>query len=70
MLDVVPFVPYAPGGPPPRTSPAPSPLRDDFARWLAEELGVPSFLYGPLPGGRTRTLPDIRRQAFGRRPTG
>ena len=30
----------------------------------ADELGVPSFLYGPLPGGRTRTLPDVRRHAF------
>ena len=38
-------------------------LRDEFARWLGAELGVPSFLYGPLPGGRTRTLPDIRRLA-------
>ena len=27
-------------------------------------MGVPSFLYGPLPGGRNRTLPDIRRGAF------
>ncbi len=27
-------------------------------------MGVPSFLYGPLPGGRTRTLPEIRRHAF------
>ena len=25
---------------------------------------MPSFLYGPLPGGRTRTLPDVRRHAF------
>jgi glutamate formiminotransferase len=64
VLDVVPFVPYEPG----RT--APSDLtdavsyRDDFARWLGDELGVPSFLYGPLPGGRTRDLPDIRRHAF------
>jgi glutamate formiminotransferase len=40
------------------------PLRDDFAHWLADALGVPSFLYGPLPGGRTRTLPEIRRRAF------
>jgi glutamate formiminotransferase len=39
-------------------------LRDDFARWLGATLGVPSFLYGPLAGGRTRTLPDIRRHAF------
>ena len=29
---------------------------------------MPSFLYGPLPGGRTRTLPEIRRLAFGPPP--
>ena len=33
--------------------------RDDFARWLADDLAVPSFLYGP-----GRTLPDIRRHAW------
>ena len=31
---------------------------------------MPSFLYGPLPGGRTRTLPDVRRLAFGPPPDG
>lgn len=64
VLDVVPFVPYDPGQPPPAELGAVLPLRDRFARWLGAELGVPSFLYGPLPGGRTRTLPDIRREAF------
>ncbi len=39
-------------------------LRDKFADWLAAELDVPSFLYGPLPGGGTRSLPDLRRLAF------
>ena len=42
--------------------------RDRTARWAAEELGVPAFLYGPLPS-RTppveRSLPDVRRGAFG-----
>ena len=33
--------------------------RDDFARWAADELGVPCFLYGP-----ERTLPSIRAGAF------
>ena len=33
-------------------------------------MGVPSFLYGPLPGGRTRSLPDVRRLAFGPPPDG
>jgi len=65
VLDVVPFVPYEPGGPCPEDLSGAVVLRDDFARWLGAELGVPSFLYGPLPGGRTRTLPDIRRHAFG-----
>jgi len=64
VLDVVPFVPYEPGRPAPEDLSEVAALRDDFARWLAAELGVPSFLYGPLPGGRTRTLPDIRRRAF------
>jgi glutamate formiminotransferase len=61
VLDVVPFVPYAPPG----DLTLATALRDDFAHWLADALGVPSFLYGPLPGGRTRDLPDIRRHAFG-----
>jgi glutamate formiminotransferase / 5-formyltetrahydrofolate cyclo-ligase len=65
VLDVVPFVPYEPGGPAPEDLTDAVALRDDFARWLGAELGVPSFLYGPLPGGRTRTLPDVRRSAFG-----
>jgi glutamate formiminotransferase len=70
VLDVVPFVPYAPGGPAPEDLTAARAERDGFARWLGEEVGVPSFLYGPLSGGRTRTLPDIRRHAFGRSPDG
>jgi glutamate formiminotransferase / 5-formyltetrahydrofolate cyclo-ligase len=64
VLDVVPFVPYAPGGPAPKDLSGAAALRDEFARWLADELGVPSFLYGPLPGGRARTLPEIQRHAF------
>ena len=70
VLDVVPFVPYAPGGSAPEDLTAAVAERDGFARWLGEELGVPSFLYGPLPGGRTRSLPDIRRHAFGGPPDG
>jgi len=70
VLDVVPFVPYAPGAPAPEDLSAAVVLRDDFARWLGASLGVPSFLYGPLAGGRARTLPDIRRHAFGRDGTG
>ena len=33
--------------------------RNAFAQWAANELGVPSFYYGP-----ERTLPDIRRTAW------
>ena len=65
VIDVVPFVPYRPGGPPPDDLTPAVARRDDFARWLAADLGVPSFLYGPLPGGGTRSLPDVRRHAFG-----
>lgn len=65
LVDVVPFIPYLPGRPPQTDLSGVIPLRDEFAQWLGTSLGVPSFLYGPLPGGRTRTLPDIRRHAFG-----
>ena len=67
VLDVVPFVPYEPGHAAPGDLTAAVAHRDAFAQWLADELGVPSFLYGPLPHGGNRTLPDIRRRAF--RPT-
>lgn len=64
VLDVVPFVPYEPGHAAPVDLTDAAAHRDDFARWLGDELGVPSFVYGPLAGGRNRTLPDIRRHAF------
>ena len=70
VLDVVPFVPYEPGGPAPEDLTTAVTQRDRFARWLGEDMGVPSFLYGPLPGGRTRSLPEIRRLAFGPSPGG
>src|ERR1700734_1636014 len=70
VLDVVPFVPYEPGCPAPGDLAAAVTQRDRFARWLGEDMGVPSFLYGPLPGGRTRTLPEVRRLAFGPAPGG
>lgn len=70
VLDVVPFVPYEPGQVGPEDLTVAVAQRDGFARWLGEEMGVPSFLYGPLSGGRTRTLPDIRRLAFGSGPDG
>jgi len=65
VLDVVPFVPYALGALPPRGLRTAVELRDKFADWMAAELDVPTFLYGPLSGGGTRNLPDLRRLAFG-----
>jgi glutamate formiminotransferase len=73
VLDVVPFVPYRPGAPPPGDLRAAVARRDDFARWLGDELGVPAFLYGPRTTGRqtaVRALPDVRRHAFGPPPDG
>jgi glutamate formiminotransferase len=64
VLDVVPFVPYRPGGPPEHHLAPAVEARDGFARWLGDALGVPSFLYGPLDEGARRTLPEIRRNAF------
>jgi glutamate formiminotransferase len=70
VLDVVPFVPYEPGQPAPEDLTEAVTQRDRFAHWLGEEMGVPAFLYGPLPGGGSRTLPEIRRLAFDPVPTG
>lgn len=54
VVDVVPFVPLFGA-----TLDDAVRARDDFARWSADELGVPSFLYGP-----ERTLPEVRRRAW------
>ncbi|MCB0978094.1 MAG: hypothetical protein KDB02_11610 [Acidimicrobiales bacterium] len=54
VVDVVPFVPLAGS-----TVADAVAARDRFAAWAAEELDVPSFLYGP-----ERTLPEVRRGAF------
>jgi glutamate formiminotransferase / 5-formyltetrahydrofolate cyclo-ligase len=64
VLDVVPFVPYEPGEPAPTELHPAMALRDDFARWLGDELGVPAFLYGPMVDGGERSLPEVRRVAF------
>ena len=64
VLDVVPFVPYRPGQLPVHDLDGAIDLRDAFARWFSATLGVPTFLYGPLPGGEHRTLPQVRRHAF------
>ena len=59
VVDVVPFVPLAV-----ESWDAAVNLRDQTALWLAEEMGVSVFLYGPLADGTQRTLPEIRRRAF------
>jgi len=64
VLDVVPFIPFVPGQPPSHDLSAVMPLRNEIARWAGTTLALPSFLYGPLPGGVTRTLPQLRRHAF------
>lgn len=54
VVDVVPFVPLAGA----RLGDAVA-ARDRFLTWIAAELGVPGFAYGP-----ERSLPDVRRGAF------
>lgn len=54
VVDVVPFVPLAGS-----TLDDAVGARDRFARWAAEALALPCFLYGP-----ERTLPEVRREAF------
>jgi glutamate formiminotransferase len=54
VVDVVPFVPLGSADLDRAVA-----ARDRFADWLAHELGVPCFLYGPQ-----RSLPDVRRRAF------
>lgn len=59
VVDVVPFVPLGTA-----TMDEAVAARDDFATWLAAELDVPSFLYGPSAYAPGRSLPDIRRRAW------
>jgi glutamate formiminotransferase len=61
-LDVVPFVPLGSGGSPCRPGADLTPAleaRQRFATWAGDELGLPTFFYGP-----ERTLPEVRRGAF------
>jgi glutamate formiminotransferase len=63
VIDVVPFVALAPTPP----SVAIDAARD-FAGWIGTTLEVPAFLYD-LADSERRTLPSVRRDAFGaRRP--
>lgn len=70
VVDVVPFVPLETGPDgrlrPPAALDTAVGARDRFADWAAGRLGLPCFLYGPLPGGGARTLPEVRRGAFTR----
>jgi len=59
VLDVVPYVALNEGKAPEAVA-----LRDDTAAWLAATFDLPVFLYGPLPDGSVRSLPDVRRGAF------
>jgi len=54
VVDVVPFVPLAGS-----TYEDALRARDAMSSWIANELQIPVFLYGP-----ERTLPEIRRSAF------
>lgn len=54
VVDVVPFVPLSGTDLTPALE-----ARDRFADWMADELGVPCFRYGPQ-----RTLPAVRRSAW------
>jgi len=60
VVDVVPFVALDPA-----QRPLARALRERTARWIADTFGVPTFLYGLMADGSTRTLPDVRRLAFG-----
>ncbi|HUS60774.1 MAG TPA: hypothetical protein VMY34_01170 [Acidimicrobiales bacterium] len=57
-VDVVPFVPLTDSSLDDAIA-----ARNAFARWMADELDVPCFLYGP-----DRSLPDVRRRAFAHLP--
>ena len=60
VLDVVPFVPLdSDGAPLDALGPAVG-ARDAFGAWAASSLELPCFFYGP-----ERTLPEVRRHAFG-----
>lgn len=66
-VDVVPFVPLLPGAGPEALASAElgaaCAARDRFCSWVANDLAIPCFCYGPL-GSRERSLVEIRRHAF------
>lgn len=58
IVDVVPFVPLGNA-----TLEEACVMRNEAATRLANELGLPCFLYGPLENGE-RSLPEVRTGAF------
>jgi glutamate formiminotransferase / 5-formyltetrahydrofolate cyclo-ligase len=59
VVDVVPFAPVGSDDLVPAIA-----ARDAIAIWAGGALGVPCFLYGPMPDGGERSLPEVRRGAF------
>ena len=60
VVDVVPFAPVGS-----HDLMAAIEARDRLAIWAGAVLAVPCFLYGPMPDGGWRSLPEVRRGAFG-----
>jgi glutamate formiminotransferase len=58
VVDVVPFVAYD------DDVTLAYVLREETAQWIAETFAVPVFFYAGFPGGRERSLPQVRRHAF------
>jgi len=59
---VVDVVPFSPVGSEDLTAAVEA--RDRLAVWAGATLKVPCFLYGPMPDGGSRSLPEVRRGAF------
>ncbi len=59
VVDVVPFSPVDSGDLLDAVE-----ARDTIAIWAGATLGIPCFLYGPMPDGGERSLPEVRRGAF------
>jgi glutamate formiminotransferase len=59
VVDVVPFAPVGSDD-----LMAAIEARDRLAIWAGALLSLPCFLYGPMPDGGSRPLPEVRRGAF------
>jgi len=60
VVDVVPFTPVGHNDLTPAIE-----ARDRLAIWAGAALEVPCFLYGPMPDSGSRSLPEVRKGAFG-----